>query len=198
LPADRVLVIFAGQIIERKGVADLLNGWSMIPGQVRSRAELLIIGDDLESHGKYRVAMEELAGKLACGARFVGFQKNVGDWLLASDVAVVPSHVEPLGNATLEAMSYALPVLGSTAGGIPEMVVQDETGLLVPSRSPTELAAALGRLIANADLRRRLGREGRRRCEEVFSLQAHTGHVLEEYAQVLSSGQPADRLLAHA
>ena len=187
LPADRVLVTIAGQIIERKGVADLLRAWSLLDSAVRSRAELLIVGEDLESQGKYRAAMEQLATELACAARFVGFQKNVGDWLQASDLAVVPSHVEPLGNATLEAMSYGLPVLGSTAGGIPEMVVHEQTGLLVPARSPGELAAALARLIADGEARQRLGTQGRRRCEEIFSLQAHVQAVLHEYAGALSA-----------
>jgi glycosyltransferase involved in cell wall biosynthesis len=187
LPADRVLVTFAGQVIERKGVADLLHAWSRLDDHSRQRAELLIIGDDLESQGKYRAAMEQLSTQLGCSPRFVGFQKNVGEWLRASDIAVVPSHVEPLGNATLEAMSCGLPVLATVAGGIPEMVVQGETGLLVAPRAPADLAAALARLLADAELRRRLGARGRRRCEEVFSLQAHVRAVLAEYDRVLSA-----------
>jgi glycosyltransferase involved in cell wall biosynthesis len=194
LSADRVLVTFAGQLIERKGVADLLHAWSLLDSTFRNQAELLIVGEDLESKGRYRIAMEKLAVELGCTPRFVGFQKRVGEWLLASNVAVVPSHAEPLGNATLEAMSYALPVLGSAVGGIPEMVVHEQTGLLVPPRSPDNLAAALSRLIADAELRRRLGEQGRRRCEEVFSLDAHVDAVLKEYAAVLSIARPvADR-----
>src|SRR5206468_2258265 len=107
--------------------------------------------------GAYRGAMERLAGQLGCPVRFVGFQKNVGEWLLASDVAVVPSHVEPLGNATLEAMSYALPVIGGDVGGIPEMVLGGETGLLVPPQSPERLAEALARLIREPETRRQFG-----------------------------------------
>jgi glycosyltransferase involved in cell wall biosynthesis len=191
---DRVLVIFAGQIVERKGVADLLRAWRMLDARLRGKAELLIVGEDLENKGAYRAAMEQLAAQLTCDARFVGFQKHVDQWLLASDIAVVPSHVEPLGNATLEAMSFALPVLGSTAGGIPEMVVHEETGLLVPPRTAPELAAALARLIADADLRLRLGARGRQRCEEHFDLHGHVRAVLHEYHQVLGVGQPRDAL----
>jgi glycosyltransferase involved in cell wall biosynthesis len=185
LPAGAVLVTFAGQIIERKGVADLLRAWTLLRQENRGGAELLIVGDDLQGEGKYRAAMEQLAGELSCPARFVGFRKDVGDWLLASDVAVVPSHVEPLGNATLEAMSYALPVLGCRVGGIPEMVVHEETGLLVPPRSPHDLAAALARLVTDAELRRRLGRQGRERCDEVFGLARHVQAALHEYGRVL-------------
>lgn len=191
LPADKVLVTIAGQIIERKGVADLLHAWARLDGGVRGRAELLLVGDDVAGQGEYRRAMEALAGQLGCPCRFAGFQKNVADWLLATDIAVVPSHAEPLGNATLEAMSHALPVLGCRVGGIPEMVVHEETGLLMPPRSPDELAAALARLITDAALRRRLGQQGRERCHEVFSLGAHVRAALREYGRVLPAGRPA-------
>jgi len=185
LPADRAVVTFAGQIIERKGVADLLQAWGLLSPPLRVASELLIIGDDVEGKGKYRVAMEGLARELGCPARFVGFQKDVATWLLASDVAVVPSHAEPLGNATLEAMALGLPVVGSAVGGIPEMIVHEETGLLAPPRAPEQLAAALARLFADPALRSRYGEAGRRRCETYFSLEAHTRAVLAEYRQVL-------------
>jgi glycosyltransferase involved in cell wall biosynthesis len=189
LPADRVIVSFAGQIIERKGVADLIRAWAMLGEGLRARAELVIIGDDLAEQGAYRRAMEQLAGRVNCPARFVGFQKNVGEWLLASDVATVPSHVEPLGNATLEAMAHALPVIGGNVGGIPEMVVDGRTGLLVPPRSPERLAEALERLIGDRELRELQGAAGRRRCEERFSLKAHALAVLEQYRHVLQRSE---------
>jgi glycosyltransferase involved in cell wall biosynthesis len=134
--------------------------------------------------------MERLARELGVEARFVGFQKNVPQWLTGSDVAVVPSHVEPLGNATLEAMSYALPVIGSTAGGIPEMVVHEQTGLLVPPRSPEPLAAALRRLLDSA-ARVRLGKQARQRCETLFSLEAHVQASVAQYRVVLSAPRSA-------
>lgn len=189
LPTDKVIVIFAGQIIERKGVQDLLHAWARLPPELQAAAELIIVGDDLDGRGAYRLRMEQLAGELRVPARFVGFQKNVGVWLKAADIATVPSHVEPLGNATLEAMAAALPVIGGKVGGIPEMVVHEETGLLVPPRDPERLAQALTRVLLNAEERRRFGRQGRQRCEERFSLPAHVQAVLHEYRRVLA-GQP--------
>jgi glycosyltransferase involved in cell wall biosynthesis len=185
LPPDRRVVTFAGQIVRRKGVADLLHAWVRLPADVAGTALLLIIGEDLQGQGAYRAEMEQFARDLHCPARFVGFQKNVGTWLLASDVAVVPSHVEPLGNATLEAMSYALPVIGGAVGGIPEMVVHEETGLLVPPRAPDQLAAALTRLLGDDAWRQRLGEQGRLRCERLFALRAHVENVMRQYDQVL-------------
>src|SRR5205823_5389138 len=128
-----------------------------------------VVGDDLAGNGAYRAEMERLAREVDCPARFVGFQKNVPDWLTAADVATVPSHVEPLGNATLEAMAAGLPVVGGAVGGIPEMIADGRTGLLVPPKDPDRLAAALARLIAGPEERRRFGTEGRARCRQLFS-----------------------------
>jgi glycosyltransferase involved in cell wall biosynthesis len=186
LPVDGTIVTFAGQIIERKGVADLIRAWALLNDATRRGAELVIVGDDLAGQGVYRAAMERLAAEVGCRARFVGFQKNVGEWLLASDVATVPSHVEPLGNATLEAMACALPVIGGDVGGIPEMIVHGQTGLLVPPRAPDRLAAALRLLVTDALVRRKYGDAGRRRCEDLFSLSAHTRAVLAEYHAALT------------
>lgn len=193
LPRDKTIVTFAGQIVERKGVADLLHAWARL-ARWHARAELVVIGDDLEGQGKYLAEMKHLAQTLNCPARFAGFQKNVPLWLMASDIAVVPSHVEPLGNATLEAMSYALPVIGGNVGGIPEMIVDQETGLLTPARDPEQLALAIEQLLFDEPLRRQLGAAARRRCEERFSLAAHIESIVEQYQlalQTLPSG--ADR-----
>ncbi|CAN5224027.1 glycosyltransferase family 4 protein [soil metagenome] len=187
LSADRCLVLFAGQIIVRKGVADLLEAWAKLPAHLQANADLLIIGEDLEHKGAYRAEMEQLAKRLAVPARFCGFQKNVGEWLTAADISVVPSHVEPLGNATLEAMSYGLPVIGGQVGGIPEMIEQGETGLLVPAKNPEKLAEALVTLLADKEYRLRLGQAGRTRCEREFSLVAHTDALVAEYERTIAA-----------
>ncbi len=109
-------MLFAGQVVEVKGVADLLRAWSQLPQSTRDRAVLVIVGEDVQAQGAYRREMEALAVSLQVPARFVGFRKDVPVWLTAADLAVVPSHIEPLGNATLEAMSYGLPIIGSHTG----------------------------------------------------------------------------------
>jgi glycosyltransferase involved in cell wall biosynthesis len=159
---------------------------------VAERSELVIVGDDIKDGGRYRGEMESLAGSLGCPARFVGFQEDVWAWLTAADLAVVPSHVEPLGNATLEAMACGLPVVGCSVGGIPEMVIHDETGLLVSPRSPEALASALARLLDDDPTRLQLGRQGRRRCEERFSLRVHIDSVVNEYNEVFQRARTVE------
>ncbi|HET8646649.1 MAG TPA: glycosyltransferase family 4 protein [Vicinamibacteria bacterium] len=187
LPRDGLVVTYSGRVVATKGVADLLQAWSRLEPPWRERAELVVVGEDLRGQGRYRREMEALGAALGCAARFVGFREDVGEWLLASDIGVVPSHVEPLGNAVLEAMAYGLPVIGCAVGGIPELVVHEQTGLLVPPRSPERLAAALSRCLGDEALRRRLGDLGRQRCEAHFSLPAQAGLVLREYERLLQT-----------
>jgi glycosyltransferase involved in cell wall biosynthesis len=189
LDPNQPLVLFAGQIIERKGVADTLHAWHELRSQWGAAANLVIVGDDLEGKGAYRAKMESLAVELGLSARFVGFQKNVPTWLTAADIVLVPSHAEPLGNATLEAMAHARPVIGGDVGGIPEMVSAGQTGLLVPPKSPRDLAAAIDRLLADLPMRNRLGAGARERCERLFSLEAHVAAVVRQYEAVLGRGR---------
>ena len=181
LPEEKVVVLFAGQIIPRKGVQDLIRAWHTLPEKTKEKAYLIIIGDDLAGKGNYHRKMKNLAKKLRVKVDFRGFQKNVDQWLDAADIVTVPSHIEPLGNATLEAMAHGKPVIGTAVGGIPEMIVDGETGLLVPPQDPEALAKALVSLIEDVSLAKQMGEAARKRCEEVFSLERHVENVLNVY-----------------
>ena len=90
----------------------------------------VVLGDDLKNGGATRRAMEArvAAAGMSGRFRFLGFRKDAPRPVQAFDVIAVPSHVEPLGNATLEAMAAGRPVVGTHVGGIPEMVVDGVTG----------------------------------------------------------------------
>lgn len=186
IDADTPLIVFAGQVIERKGVADIIAAWSRLSAW-HNRARLVIVGDDVAGKGEYRRKMELLAQDLGCPVTFAGFQANVSKWLTASDVVLVPSHTEPLGNATLEAMALSRTVIGTRVGGIPEMIEDGRTGILVSPRSPDDLARALVYLLEHPDRRCELGEAARRRCETTFSLNAHITAMIEQYQSTLAS-----------
>ena len=101
-------------------------------------------------------------------------------------VVAVPSHREGFGVACAEAMAHGRPVVASAVGGLLDLVVDGETGLLVPPRDVAALRAALERLLGDADLRRRLGEAGRERIREHFTWPAVTDATVQAYEDALA------------
>ena len=92
--------------------------------------------------------------------------------LRAADIGMLCSHEEGFSNALLECMAASLPVVATDVGGNAEAVVDRETGLLVPSQAPDQLAQAILELARSPDLRLRFGAAGRSRVETLFSLRS--------------------------
>ncbi len=94
----------------------------------------------------------------------------------AADLLLIPSDAEPFGRAALEAMALGKPVVGTRAGGLPEVVRDGETGLLVVPRFPESLAEACARVLQNRHLANSLGEAGRARVESAF----HVARTVQE------------------
>jgi glycosyltransferase involved in cell wall biosynthesis len=142
--------------------------------------------------GSYRAAIvgdgpdrEDVAAELGDAGRLLGEREDVSEQLAQADAFVLSSRSEGLPMAILEAMAAGLPVVATAVGGIPELVADGETGLLVPPGDPDALAAALRRLVADPELRRRLGEAARARVEERFSLAATRSAHLALYERLL-------------
>jgi glycosyltransferase involved in cell wall biosynthesis len=103
--------------------------------------------------------------------RCVPFRPDVLAFYRIFDAVVLPSRAEGLSQALLEAMALGLPVVASRAGGNVDLVRHGEDGLLVAPRDPAAFAAALARLLGDAELRRHLGARARRTSRERFSMQ---------------------------
>jgi glycosyltransferase involved in cell wall biosynthesis len=182
LPSEGLVVAITGQVSEIKGIWEFIDAVGrLVAGGVD--ATFAVLGDDLKGKGETRRRAEQLVAEcgLASRVRFLGFKPDAPRLIPAFDLVAVPSHVEPLGNATLEAMASAVPVVGSRVGGIPEMIVDGVTGLLVPSRDATALAGAIGSLLAEPARLRAMGQAGRERAAEAFSPQAHARQVQAVY-----------------
>ena len=187
LPLDRTVVVLAGQVSEVKGIWDYLDAAQIV--SARGLPVLFtVLGDDLRNHGALRREAERVVEERALSSvvRFLGYRPNAQRLIPAFDIIAVPSHVEPLGNATLEAMASGRPVIGSRVGGIPEMVADGVTGLLVPSRNPNHLAAAIESLLENPAKARSMGLAGRQRAIDRFSVGAHVACVQGVYEQLLA------------
>ncbi len=155
-------VLYAGRLSPEKGVLELV--------EAALGLNLVAAGD-----GPLRPRVP--------GAR--GFVPHDELQRLYARAAVVacPSRREGFGVACLEAMAHGRPVVATSVGGLRDLVVDGETGLVVPPRDPPALREALLRLLGDSDLRRRLGAAGRVRAQDVFSWQAVTDMTLAAYSK---------------
>ncbi|MEA2625468.1 MAG: hypothetical protein QOD06_1513 [Candidatus Binatota bacterium] len=163
----QVVIAVVAALVRRKAHDVLLHALAEL--RERDVSVLCLVCGDGEERG----ALESLARSLDLGdhVRFLGRRSQVADVLAAADVFVLPSRHEGLGVAILEAMAMALPVVASRVGGIPEAVVHEETGILVPPEDAASLAAALAELSASAELRGRMGTLGRERVLARFTME---------------------------
>jgi len=116
---------------------------------------------------------------------FTGFRENIPELLASFDIFVLPSRMEGFGRVNLEAMAMGKPVISTNVGGIPEVVQDGVTGILVTPRNSKALAHAIIRLFNDSQLGKSMGNAGRRRVEEHFTLQAHVQRIEEIYLEIL-------------
>jgi glycosyltransferase involved in cell wall biosynthesis len=144
-------VVYVGRLAEGKGLPELIDAMRGFPGE-----RLVVIGD-----GPLRSRLVRLATGL--DVRFEGEvpQEQVLAALRGAKCLVLASESEGLPNGVLEAMAQGVPVLATAVGGVPSLIEDGRTGLLIPPRAPDELKRALGRLLSDAELRKALGRNAR-------------------------------------
>lgn len=181
--ANPVRLIYVGRLQPVKGVVTLMDAMAHLEAIDTRPWQLTIVGD-----GALRSRLEERvqASTLQSRVIFLGERQDVPQLLRQHDLLVLPSRWEGMPNAALEAMACALPVVATAVGGTPEVVVQGETGLLVPPENPAALATALATLIADPEQRRRMGLAGRLRIESCYSLDATVKSVEALYRQLLA------------
>ena len=185
VPLDSVAVGIVGRIAPEKGHAVLLEAFGKV--QARYPTYLVIVGNGPDEELiRSRAAQMGLADRVL----FTGFRDDVNDVISALDVVAVPSTWnEPCSAVVQQGMALSKPVIGTHAGGTPEMVLDDETGFLVPPSDADALADALARLAGDAFLRKRLGAAGRERVEELFSLHVMTDKIEALYQREYASAR---------
>jgi glycosyltransferase involved in cell wall biosynthesis len=181
---EHVLVGQIGDVIPRKGLLYLVRALPAILAEAPN-VRLLVVGD-VKNSADYMAQIKREARELgvADAIHWAGHRRDIPDLLAAIDVAVLASLEESLGLSLLEAMAAGRPVVASRVGGIPDVVADGETGILVPPESPPALGDAVKRLACDAVLRRQLGQAGRQRVATQFSTAAITDQIEGVYAQV--------------
>jgi len=188
---DAQIVGVVARLEPEKGHPTLLEAW---PAVLRScpEAYLLIVGE-----GSRRDALEHQADDLRIGHRvvFTGRRDDIAAVTAALDVAVLPSYREAQGLTILEAMALTRPVVASNVGGIPEMIQDGVTGLLVPPHDAAALATAIVRLLSDHPLADMLARAGHDMVHDRFCIQLMVRSIEDIYdegARVVRGGDPAE------
>jgi glycosyltransferase involved in cell wall biosynthesis len=179
LPAGAPLVGNVAALAAHKGQRHLVAAAARVVRDAPD-ARFLIVGEG-ELHEALDRQIKELG--LERHVRLAGFRDDAIGLMKSFDVFVMSSVTEGLGSAVLEAMACARPVVGTRAGGIPEAVVDGETGDLVPPHDEAALAAAIVRLLADPERRARYATAGRARVMDTFSVDQLVARTAELYEQ---------------
>jgi glycosyltransferase involved in cell wall biosynthesis len=174
------IVLAAGRLSPEKGFGVLVEAAAGVLKQHPTPAFVLF------GEGAERAKLEGRVRELGIAERFVmpGFTAELDQFLPWADVTVLPSFTEGLPNVALEASAAGVPVVATAVGGTPEVVVDGETGLLVPSGQPDRLADALNRLLVEEALRTRLGTSGRERMRAEFTFAGQAAKYAELFERL--------------
>jgi len=183
----RPYVIFVGRITRQKGVPVLLRAAS----QLVPEAQLILCAGAADTPELLAEVTELVDGLQASrsGVQWIAEmlpRPELVQLLTHATVFAIPSLYEPLGIVNLEAMACATAVVGSRTGGIPEVVADGETGLLVPPGDPGQLAEALNALLRDPDRAQAMGQAGRKRAVAEFGWQAIAAQTAALYAKLVN------------
>jgi glycosyltransferase involved in cell wall biosynthesis len=179
--ADRLL--FVGKLSEQKGLARLLAAMTIM----KTMPRLTVVGAGRLDDSALRARASALALDDRIEWLPILSQAELAVQYRRAAVHVIPALDEGLGLTAVESLLSETPVVGFDSGGLPDIVRDGETGRLVPPGDETALAAALDQLMTDADLRRRLGEQGRAHAERTFGLRAVARGYAELYQRTLAS-----------
>ena len=194
------LIVAIGRLIEKKGFADLIRACRLLKdGGSLFRCDIIGEGP-LEKELRRQIDHLDLQNCVhLLGAKP---QREITKHLAAGTAFVLPSVVgtdggmDNLPTVIMEAMATGLPVISTPIGGIPEMVVENETGILVPPHDAGALARAIEKAVIDLSFARRLGEQGRKRASELFSIEKNVRsliRIFEEFADSKIDNLKADR-----
>jgi glycosyltransferase involved in cell wall biosynthesis len=179
------VVLTVGRLSLEKAHIDLLEAFKRL-GDTKPEipSRLIIVGD-----GPERAGLEAAAESLGSKGRviFTGQVNDVRAFYTTADLFVLPSHSEGSPNVLLEAMAANLPIVATAVGGVPEMVENNESALLVPPNDPSSIVAAIARLLTDKDLAQRLTTNAAALVDTRYTLENYVRSLVEIYREVIDS-----------
>jgi glycosyltransferase involved in cell wall biosynthesis len=182
---DEAVILAVGRLSYEKGIADLLRAAAVLSNTKGvPNFRLVLVGDGPEREALARLASRlGIEGKLA----MAGFQRDTKPYYSIATLMAVSSHTEGSPNVVLEAMAAGLPIAATAVGGIPEILEEGLTGLMVPPRNPDAMADAILRILTDPEMRLRLGAAARLRAESNFTPEVYKRSLVEFYQKTLES-----------
>ena len=182
---NEAIILSVGRLSKEKAHADLAKAFRQLcTTNPDLNCKLVIVGD-----GPEREPLESAAAQSGLSQRiiFAGQVTDVRPFYAMSDVFVLPSLTEGSPNVLLEAMAAQVPIVATAVGGVPEIVENEESALLVPANDPAALAAAIARVVKDNSLSQRLARKATVLVETQFTSQNYARSLIEIYLDVIST-----------
>ncbi len=187
---DGYLVGIVGQLTPRsqwKGQREFILAASEVYRKINNVYFAIVGGDDSPvsdpKHGSYINELKMLTKDLGIEEHviFTGYRKDIPDIMASFDVLVSASYAEPFGRVIIEAMAAGKPVIGTNAGGAPEIIQDGITGIIVPPKDHRSLSEALICILQREEVRKNMGEAGRKRVGEYFSLEKNVERIQNIY-----------------
>lgn len=186
---DQFVIAQVGRLAPEKGVHIFVEAMASVATRY-PHARAIVVGDAaVYGSESYANEVKRSVSRLGLTEKvvFTGFVDDIRSVYGAIDLLVQPSTCEPFGRTLVEAMAMKVPVIATNCGGAVEVVEDGVTGLLVPPGEASSLAEVIVKIIENREFGIRLGLRGRKRAEEVFSIEKHVARIEDTYAEVLSA-----------
>lgn len=180
---DELVILTIGRMSLEKGHANLLNAIALLKNREGlPEHRFVLVGNGPEEEN-----LRRQASQLGIEDRLVwaGFRKNVAPYYAMATIYALPSRSEGSPNVILEAMAARLPIAATVAGGVPEILQNNVTGLLVPKEDPGALADAVEKLLVSEELRSRLATAAHHQVETVHTLEAYRRELTQFYVDTL-------------
>jgi len=183
-------VLYLSNLYESKGIFTLIRA---IPSVLKrkKRIKFLVAGPWQGEEVKQKILDYVKKNKLNAYIHFLGavYGDQKDELFQKSDIFVFPSHypLEAFGLVNLEAMQAGIPVITTNIGALPEMVMDGQTGYIIPPKEPGILAKKINLLVENPQMRRKMGKEGQKRFDTLYSFDAYTSNIQEILNDIFQS-----------
>lgn len=184
LNAESLVIGMVGRFSPGKGHREFFQAGKIITEKIKHGVQFLVVGGPSYGEEEYYHQIMDLSKKII-GDRdvvFTGFRSDVARMIKTMDILAFPSHEESLGNIVLESMAMEVVVVACRSGGVPDIVLDGETGFLVPPGRVEPLAEKLMQYIQDPKLRERHGKAGRERIKTKFNFKNYLDTLIKYYS----------------